>query len=90
MPKIMGLEQKSFTTKEGDTIEGTSIFIADKIPPQRGEGCTGDRIFLSKNKLNDLSFVPAVGMDIEVLYNKYGKVSTIRLIADAGSDDIDL
>ena len=90
MPKIMGLEQKSFTTKEGDTIEGTSIFIADKIPPQRGEGCTADRIFLSKNKLNDLSFVPAVGMEIEVLYSKYGKVSTIRLIADAGSDDIDL
>lgn len=90
MPKIMGLEQKSFTTKEGDTIEGTSIYITDKIPPQRGEGCTGDRIFLSKNKLNDLSFVPAVGMDIEVLYNKYGKVSTIRLITDAGSDDIDL
>ena len=90
MPKIMGLEQKSFTTKEGDTIEGTSIYITDKIPPQRGEGCTGDLIFLSKNKLNDLSFVPAVGMDIEVLYNKYGKVSTIRLITDAGSDDIDL
>lgn len=90
MPKIMGLEQKSFTTKEGDTIEGTSIFIADKIPPQRGEGCMGDRISLSKNKLNDLSFVPAVGMEVEVLYSKYGKVSTIRLIADAGSDDIDL
>lgn len=86
MAKIMGLERKSFTTKEGDTIEGTSLYITDKIPPQRGEGCTADRIFLSKNKLNDLSFVPAVRMDIEVLYNKYGKVSTIRLIADADSD----
>ena len=50
----------------------------------------GDRIFLSKNKLNDLSFVPVVGMEVEVLYNKSGKVSTIRLIADAGSDDLDL
>ena len=50
----------------------------------------GDRIFLSKNKLNDLSFVPVVGMEVEVLYNKFGKVSTIRLIADAGSDDLDL
>lgn len=90
MSKIIGCERKSFTTKEGDTIEGTSLYITDKIPPQRGEGCTADRIFLSKNKLNDLSFVPVVGMDIEVLYNKYGKVSTIRLITDAGSDDIDL
>lgn len=90
MSKIGGLEHKSFTTKEGDTIEGVSLYVTDKIPPQRGEGCMGDRIFLSKNKLNDLSFVPAVGMDIEVLYNKYGKVSTIRLITDAGSDDIDL
>ena len=90
MAKIMGLEQKSFTTKEGDTIEGVSIYITDKIPPQRGEGCMGDRIFLSKNKLNDLPFVPAVGMEVEVLYNKFGKVSTIRLIADAGSDDLDL
>ena len=50
----------------------------------------GDRIFLSKNKLNDLSFVPVVGMEVEVLYNKFGKVSTIRLIADAGRDDLDL
>ena len=90
MSKIIGFEHKSFTTKEGDTIEGTSIFIADKIPPQRGEGCMGDRNFLSKNKLNDLPFVPAVGMEVEVLYNKFGKVSTIRLIADAGSDDLDL
>ena len=90
MSKIIGCEHKNFTTQKGDTIEGVSLYVTDKIPPQRGEGCMGDRIFLSKNKLNDLSFVPAVGMDIEVLYNKYGKVSTIRLIADAGSDDIDL
>jgi hypothetical protein len=86
MSKIDGLEHKNFTTQKGDTIEGVSLYVTDKIPPQRGEGCMGDRIFLSKNKLNDLSFVPAVGMDIEVLYNKYGKVSTIRLIADADSD----
>ncbi len=86
MSKIIGFERKSFTTKEGDTIEGTSLYIAEKIPPQRGEGCMGDRIFLSKNKLADLPFVPAVGMEVEVLYNKYGKVSTIRLIADADSD----
>ena len=86
MSKIIGCEHKNFTTKEGDTIEGVSLYVTDKIPPQRGEGCTGDRIFLSKNKLADLPFVPAVGMEVEVLYNKYGKVSTIRLIADADSD----
>lgn len=86
MSKIGGLEHKNFTTKEGDTIEGVSLYVTDKIPPQRGDGCTGDRIFLSKNKLADLPFVPAVGMEVEVLYNKYGKVSTIRLIADADSD----
>ena len=90
MSKIIGFEHKSFTTKEGDTIEGTSLYITDKIPPQRGEGCMGDRICLSNNKQNDLPFLPAVGMEVEVLYNKFGKVSTIRLIADAGSDDLDL
>ena len=86
MSKLIGCEHKNFTTQKGDTIEGVSIYITDKIPPQRGEGCTADRIFLSKNKLADLPFVPAVGMEIEVLYNKYGKVSTIRLISDADSD----
>lgn len=87
MSKISGFENKSFTPKNGDrVIEGMNIYITDKIPPQRGEGCTADRIFLSKNKLNDLPFVPAVGMEVEVLYNKYGKVSTIRLISDTDSD----
>lgn len=38
MSKIIGCEHKNFTTKEGDTIEGTSIYITDKIPPQRGRG----------------------------------------------------
>jgi hypothetical protein len=46
-----------------------------------------DHFFLSKNKLRDLSFTPAVGQEVDVLFNRYGKVQTLRLLSDTEAID---
>lgn len=87
MSRIIGIERKSFTPKDGDRpIEGSTFHVTEKIASQHGEGCSADRFFLSKAKLGELDFVPSVGADVEILYNKYGKVRTLRLLSDGDSD----
>lgn len=60
-------------------VEGLTVYTTDPIAPERGEGVSTDRFFLSAAKLQALSFQPAVGMEVEVLYTKWGKVGTLRL-----------
>ena len=80
MANIVGIVSTSFIPKDGENIiEGKTVYVTEPINPKRGEGLSTDKFFLSKDKLAELSFTVALGQEIEVLYNKYGKVGTIRL-----------
>ena len=35
--------------------------------------------------MSTLDFTPAVGMTVEVFYNRYGKVATLRLLSNDNS-----
>lgn len=78
--EILGISEVSFEGKDGKAITGSTLYVAEPIPANRGQGVSTDRFFLSSAKLAALDFKPAVGMQIGVLYNKFGKVATIRLI----------
>lgn len=80
MSKIIGLKSMSFTTKDGTHIEGTKIFTSDPI--KNGKGVEPESVFLTRDKMAALDFVPDVGMDIEILYNRWGKVKTIKTNSD--------
>lgn len=81
MSKIIGIAQNSFTPKDSDTkIEGVTIHITDPIPPGKGKGVSTERFFLLDKKMEQLPFTPVVDMEIEVLYNRWGKVETLRLL----------
>lgn len=81
MPKIIGIANLYFTPKDSETpVEGSTIYITNPIPAQRGTGSSAEHFFLSKAKLAALDFTPAVGMEVEVLYNRFGKVGTLRLL----------
>lgn len=80
MSKIIGTATTAFDTKDGKRIEGTTVYTVEPIDPKRGTGEAGDHFFLSKAKLAALDFKPAVGQEITIFYNKYGKASTLRLI----------
>lgn len=80
--RIIGRETTDFIAKDGQRISGTTFHTAETISSQRGEGEKGDRFFLSAAKLAALDFVPTVNQVVELYYNKYGKVATLRLVDD--------
>ncbi len=78
MSMIVGLQNTEFTTKDGHVICGTKVFLTEKIPEDRGAGVATDSIFISKAKSDALSFPLAVGDEILVYYNKYGRIQDIK------------
>lgn len=83
--ELIGVENKSFTTKDGKLIEGADLYAKWAINPERGAGYKTDRFFLSAAKLAALSFKPTPGQTVQIFYNRFGKVETMRLVSD---DDI--
>ena len=84
--KVVGTMPTTFTGKDGTLISGTTLFVTEPIDPKKGKGERTDKLFLSTQKLADLPFVPAVGMEITVYYNKFGKPATVVSDVDAGID----
>lgn len=89
MARIIGVIHTNFIARDGTTIEGQTLHTTEPISAERGIGETGDRFFLSKAKLSTLDFTPAPGQTVEVFYNRYGKVSTIKLVDNEDSIVID-
>ena len=79
MSKVIGVSPTSFKGSDGTMVSGTTIYVSEPINPKRGQGESAEHFFLSAAKLADLVFSPAVGQEISVLYNRYGKVVTIKL-----------
>ena len=73
---IVGLRRTAFDTDDGKHISGISLFceyISDKI-----EGYGVEKLFVTDAKLNGLQL--AIGDVIEPIYNRYGKISSVRLV----------
>lgn len=80
--KLIGIADTHFKTKDGIEIVGKNLYLTEQIDPKRGQGESAERIFLSEKKLSDLNFTPVIGMTIEVLFNRYGKVASLRVLDD--------
>ncbi len=86
MPKIIGIANANFTPKDSETaITGKTFYTTEPMDPKRGQGETADHFFLTSAKLDTLDFTPAVGQTIDILYNRYGRVATVKLV---DSDDL--
>ena len=80
MAKIVGIIKTSFIPKDSDTpVEGMKVYTSEPID-QRGEGVSTDSFFLSKKKLSALNFTLSLNQEVEILYTKWGKVGSLRLI----------
>ena len=76
--EVIGIRPASFTASDGTKIEGKTVFVTEPMTTPNAEGKSTDRFFLSKKKLDELGFALAVGMEVDVLYNRSGKVATLR------------
>ena len=85
--RILGVEKTSFKAKDsGNIISGMYLHLCSPISSEKGSGLRVERVFLSERVLKSLDFKPVEGLTVEVLYNRWGKVSSIREIIE--EDDI--
>ena len=82
MAKIRGIENVAFTGKDGTEVRGKRIHFTEAIAADRGVGEAGDKIFLSAAKLVAMDFTPVVGQDIDILYDKNGRVKAVNIVDD--------
>lgn len=80
--RIIGIEEVAFTGKDGTEVRGKRIHFTEAIAADRGVGETGDKIFLSAAKLVAMDFTPVVGQDIDILYDKNGRVKAVAVVDD--------
>lgn len=82
MCKVIGIERLSFKGSDGTEVKGLNLYVSEAIDPKRGQGERADRYFLSEAKIAALDFALAPGQAVDLLYNKFGKVATIKLLDD--------
>lgn len=64
----------SFTTKDGNTINGTNIYVEHL---ENGvEGCMCEKFFLNSNTFDASKISVGVMLDLE--FNRFGKISNFR------------
>lgn len=73
--KIIGIRPSSFTGTDGKRVSGQNIYLI--YPLENGEGHGAERVFVTVEKLSLWPYRPAVGDEVEVVYNRYGKCSEI-------------
>lgn len=73
--RVLGRRDVSFYTKEGNKIEGSQIFVS--YDDSHTQGVATDRLFFS-TRHNPYTIM--VGDDIEVFYNRYGKVDSFKVL----------
>ncbi|MBE6611981.1 MAG: hypothetical protein E7632_05775 [Ruminococcaceae bacterium] len=87
MPKIIGIKLMCFTPKDGNKVEGAMIYATE---PLRGDKASGEEafsFFLSQAKLDAQTFTLKVGQEVDLLYNRYGKVYRLDLKKQSNDDD---
>lgn len=77
--KILGFEHVTFNFNDGRSVSGNYLYLHDdKANPDKVTGMRTERVFLSDSKAEICRFSPKVGMDVKVLYNRYGKVDEVQ------------
>ena len=76
MAKVVGYKRADFKPKDSDSeIKGINLFVTYKRNDVQGDAC--ERLFVSDNRAG--TYLPKVGDEVEIVYNRYGKVESIFL-----------
>lgn len=78
--KVIGFKKSDFKTTEGNMIHGVNLYLGY---PLRGEDCGGmavERYYMTDAKLAANGYTPRVDDTVEVAYNRYGKLESIRAV----------
>ena len=78
MAKVIGIRPSSFKGDEGDQVSGKNFYVTE--PLEKGEGLSAERVFITDKKLNSWDYVPKVGDEVRLEYNRFGRCSGMELI----------
>lgn len=71
--EIIGIESVDYESKKtGKRVEGYRLHV--QYEKEMCQGYATDVVFINKNFLEGFT----VGDEVEILYNKYGKVASLR------------
>lgn len=70
---LAGKKVISFTAQDGKTIDGTTLYVTNKMDGVEGQAT--DKFFVPAEKMPKKDLV--VGADVEIYFNRFGKVDTI-------------
>ena len=69
--KIIGIRSSSFTSDKGEEVSGKNFYCTFPLDKGIGHGC--ERFFITDAKMADWSYKPAVGDEVEIVYNRWGR-----------------
>ena len=72
---IIGYQDMEFTGNDGNPVRGRKYFFTYEADNIKGKG--SGTMFISEQLKNKLTFVPDIGDECVVYYNRYGKVFNI-------------
>lgn len=72
---LVGMKDVDFKGQDGSQVKGWNLFFTYSDKYITGVGV--DKIFVSDKKFSEVSFMPEIGKECRLLYNKYGKVADI-------------
>jgi hypothetical protein len=75
--KVIGFRNVDFTGQDGRPVRGLSLYLSKPITKD-GSGETVEKVFLSERILNSMEAIPALGEEVEPVYNRFGKVVEVR------------
>lgn len=76
---IIGYERADFSTKDGTKVTGVHVYVGRPAAPTLGEGSVVERVYVSDRKIEacGLDLSKAIGKEVQIYYNRYGKVASI-------------
>lgn len=76
--KVIGFRKVSFQDRETNkNVQGYSLFL---VRPGEGELFVGDeaqKLFISSEYV---PYIPKLGDEVQLFYNRYGKISDIQVV----------
>lgn len=75
--KVIGYRKFTYKSKKtGADVKAVNLYVTEKGNPDKGfMGETCERLFCFEDSLN--GYLPMIGDNVEILYNKYGNISSV-------------
>ncbi len=75
MYTLVGMKDSEFKGSDGIKVSGVNLYFT--YADEKVEGVATERVFVHSDRFLKLSFMPEIGGECDLRYNKYGKISDI-------------